>query len=36
MTRRKERMYQIGFWCVVTLALTAEGWMDLLCKVLLP
>ena len=34
MSHRKEIVYQIGFWCVVTLALTAEGWMDLLCRAL--
>ena len=34
MSRRKEIGYQVGFWCVIALALTAENWMDLLCRVI--
>ena len=34
MLHRKELARQIGFWSVLLLAVTAEGWMDLLCRVL--
>jgi hypothetical protein len=28
----KNVLYHIGFWGIVALAVTAEGWMDLLCR----
>lgn len=30
----KKVLQQVGLWGVLLLAFTAEGWMDLLCRVL--
>lgn len=35
MFRYKEFMYKVGFLGIITLALTAEGWGDLLCRFIL-
>lgn len=32
MFRRKNILHHIGFWSVLILTLTAEGWMDLICR----
>ena len=34
MSKRKNIMHHITFWCVLLLAVSAEGWMDLLCRVI--
>lgn len=34
MSNRKNILRHIGFWSVLALAATAEGWMDLLCRVI--
>ena len=34
MFRRKNLLHHIGFWGVLLLAVTAEGWMDRICQVL--
>ncbi len=34
MSRHNRVIWQIGFWGVLILALTAENWMDLVCRVL--
>lgn len=34
MSKRKNVLRHVGFWCVLLLAATAEGWMDGLCRVL--
>ncbi len=31
---KKNVMGQLLFWGVLVLAMTAEGWMDLVCRVL--
>lgn len=33
MFRKKSFVRQMGFWAVLLLALTAEGWMDALCRI---
>ena len=30
--RNKKVLQQISFWGILLLAFTAEGWMDLLCR----
>ncbi len=32
MSKKRELLRQIGFWGTLVLVLTAEGWMDLLCR----
>ncbi len=32
MFRRHKLIQHIGFWSVIVLAATAEGWMDLLSR----
>lgn len=34
MSKRKNVLHHICFWCVIVLAVTAEGWMDMLCHVI--
>lgn len=34
MSHRKNILYHIGFWCILILAVTAEGWVDLLIRAL--
>ena len=34
MFRLKEILHHITFWGVLLLAVTAEGWMDLLCRLM--
>ena len=34
MVQRKKILQHIGFWVVLILAVTAEGWMDLLTRIL--
>lgn len=34
MFRRKNMVRHICFWGVLILTLTAEGWMDLICRAL--
>lgn len=34
MSKRKNIIRHIGFWGILTLALSAEGWMDLLCRLI--
>ena len=36
MFHRKELWNQIGFWGVVLLAITAEWWAELLCRLVFP
>ncbi len=33
MSKRKNILQHIVFWGVIVLAVTAEGWMDLICRV---
>ena len=33
MSKKKNMLYHVVFWGVVGLAVTAEGWMDLICRV---
>ena len=35
MSKKKNWLCQIGFWGVLVLAVTAESWMDLLCRAML-
>ena len=35
MSKRKRILEQVIFWGILGLAVTAEGWMDLVCKVIL-
>ncbi len=32
MFRHRSLWYHVSFWSVLILAVTAEGWMDLLCQ----
>ena len=32
MFKRKNVWCHVGFWGVLVLAVTAEGWMDLFCR----
>ena len=32
MSKKKNALNHVIFWGVLVLALTAEGWMDLLCR----
>ena len=32
MSKRKHILQHVIFWGIVGLAVTAEGWMDLLCR----
>ena len=32
MSRRKHILQYVVFWGVIGLAVTAEGWMDLICR----
>ena len=34
MSKKKSVLGHVVFWGVLALALTAEGWMDLLCRVI--
>lgn len=34
MLNRKNLMYNLCFWGVMLLAITAERWMDLICGVI--
>jgi hypothetical protein len=34
MSNRKNVLYHIGFWGVLALAVTAEGWMNLICRMI--
>ena len=34
MSRHNKFMQQLCFWSVLLLAVTAESWMDLVCKVI--
>ena len=34
MFHRKAVLQHVVFWCILLLALTAEGWMDLLCRLI--
>ena len=36
MFHNKALARRVGFWSVLFLAVTAEGWMDLLCRLLFP
>ncbi len=33
MSRKKKILDHVVFWGVLCLAFTAEGWMDLICRV---
>lgn len=33
MSRKKNVRSHLIFWGILALALTAEGWMDLICRV---
>ena len=33
MSKRKHILQHVIFWGILGLAVTAEGWMDLLCRV---
>ena len=30
----RKNLYNLGFWGVIALAVTAERWMDLICRVI--
>ncbi len=32
MFKRKSILLHLSFWSVLLLAVTAEGWMDLICR----
>ena len=32
MSKKKNILYHVMFWGVLGLAVTAEGWMDLICR----
>ena len=32
MFKRNRLWLHLSFWTILTLAVTAEGWMDLLCQ----
>ncbi len=32
--KKKTVLYHMSFWTILVLAITAEGWMDLLCHFL--
>ena len=34
MSNRKNLLYSLCFWGVLVLAFTAEGWVDILCRVI--
>ena len=34
MSRKRSILNHVLFWGVVGLAVTAEGWMDLLCRII--
>ena len=34
MSKKRNVMHHVIFWGVLCLALTAEGWMNLLCRAL--
>ncbi len=34
MFYRKNVLRHLGFWGILILAVTAEGWMDLLCRLI--
>ena len=33
-SKKKAVLHHVVFWGVLGLAVTAEGWMDLLCRIL--
>ena len=35
MSKKKNLWNHVLFWGILALALTAEGWMDLLCRLIL-
>lgn len=34
MYKKRNVLHQVIFWGMVVLAVTAEGWMDLICRAL--
>lgn len=32
MSKRKSIWLHVSFWSVLAIAVTAEGWMDLICR----
>ncbi len=34
MSKKKKVLDHVIFWGVLVLAFTAEGWMDMICKVI--